>query len=94
MFEHPIKSTRSITPSVMDQSTTSTLQAEPASEIPREKTKKHKKKREAAHDERHNGHGDVVRDVIIGFADGLTVPFALTAGLSSYASSSLFHSRY
>lgn len=26
----------------------------------------------------------VVRDVIIGFADGLTVPFALTAGLSSY----------
>lgn len=27
--------------------------------------------------------GPVIRDVIIGFADGLTVPFALTAGLSS-----------
>ena len=35
--------------------------------------------------EKHSGHGEVVRDVIIGFADGLTVPFALTAGLSSYA---------
>lgn len=34
-------------------------------------------------DERHTSHGDVLRDVIIGFADGLTVPFALTAGLSS-----------
>ena len=28
-------------------------------------------------------HGKVLRDIIIGFADGLTVPFALTAGLSS-----------
>jgi hypothetical protein len=28
-------------------------------------------------------YGDVTRDAIIGFADGLTVPFALTAGLSS-----------
>jgi hypothetical protein len=27
--------------------------------------------------------GDIIRDTIIGFADGLTVPFALTAGLSS-----------
>ena len=36
-----------------------------------------------AHDEKHTDYGDVVRDVIIGFADGLTVPFALTAGLSS-----------
>jgi hypothetical protein len=35
------------------------------------------------HHEHHSDHGDVVRDVIIGFADGLTVPFALTAGLSS-----------
>jgi len=38
---------------------------------------------ERGHKEKHNGNGDVVRDVIIGFADGLTVPFALTAGLSS-----------
>jgi hypothetical protein len=36
-----------------------------------------------SHSEKHNGSGDVIRDVIIGFADGLTVPFALTAGLSS-----------
>jgi hypothetical protein len=35
------------------------------------------------HVEKHTDYGDVVRDIIIGFADGLTVPFALTAGLSS-----------
>ena len=34
--------------------------------------------------EKRSGHEEIVRDVIIGFADGLTVPFALTAGLSSY----------
>ncbi|ATY61366.1 protein CCC1, putative [Cordyceps militaris CM01] len=32
---------------------------------------------------------DILRDVIIGFADGLTVPFALTAGLSSLGSSKI-----
>ena len=31
----------------------------------------------------------IIRDMIIGFADGLTVPFALTAGLSSLGSSKL-----
>ena len=36
------------------------------------------------HPEKHSDHGEVIRDIIIGFADGLTVPFALTAGLSSY----------
>jgi hypothetical protein len=36
-----------------------------------------------SHRESHSDFGDVIRDVIIGFADGLTVPFALTAGLSS-----------
>ena len=35
------------------------------------------------HEEEHTDHGPVVRDIIIGGADGLTVPFALTAGLSS-----------
>jgi hypothetical protein len=35
------------------------------------------------HIEGHTDYGDIIRDVIIGFADGLTVPFALTAGLSS-----------
>lgn len=41
------------------------------------------------HDEQHAAHGEFIRDAIIGFADGLTVPFALTAGLSSLGSSKL-----
>jgi VIT1/CCC1 family predicted Fe2+/Mn2+ transporter len=35
-----------------------------------------------AHAERHFEASDTVRDVVIGMADGLTVPFALAAGLS------------
>jgi hypothetical protein len=40
---------------------------------------------ERPHVEAHTGGGydAILRDVIIGFSDGLTVPFALTAGLSS-----------
>jgi VIT1/CCC1 family predicted Fe2+/Mn2+ transporter len=34
------------------------------------------------HVEQHFTAGDVVRDVVIGMSDGLTVPFALAAGLS------------
>src|ERR1041385_8744292 len=34
------------------------------------------------HTERHFQASEVVRDVVIGMADGLTVPFALAAGLS------------
>jgi vacuolar iron transporter family protein len=34
------------------------------------------------HTERHFTSGQVVRDVVIGMSDGLTVPFALAAGLS------------
>ena len=34
------------------------------------------------HTETHFTAGDVVRDVVIGMSDGLTVPFALAAGLS------------
>jgi VIT1/CCC1 family predicted Fe2+/Mn2+ transporter len=34
------------------------------------------------HTERHFTSSEVVRDVVIGMADGLTVPFALAAGLS------------
>ena len=34
------------------------------------------------HTERHFTAGDTVRDVVIGMSDGLTVPFALAAGLS------------
>ncbi|KAL1855064.1 Protein ccc1 [Paecilomyces lecythidis] len=39
--------------------------------------------------ERHSNSGAITRDIIIGFSDGLTVPFALTAGLSSLGSSKL-----
>ncbi len=41
------------------------------------------------HHEPHKGHGALIRDSIIGFSDGLTVPFALTAGLSSLGSSKI-----
>jgi VIT1/CCC1 family predicted Fe2+/Mn2+ transporter len=36
----------------------------------------------SAHDEAHFSAGDSVRDFIIGMSDGLTVPFALAAGIS------------
>jgi vacuolar iron transporter family protein len=35
------------------------------------------------HVERHFTSGDAVRDIVIGMSDGLTVPFALAAGLSA-----------
>jgi hypothetical protein len=35
------------------------------------------------HHEKHKDHSEFLRDAIIGFADGLTVPFALTAGLTA-----------
>ena len=34
------------------------------------------------HTEHHFTAGDTVRDIVIGMADGLTVPFALAAGLT------------
>jgi hypothetical protein len=34
------------------------------------------------HIEKHFTAGDTVRDIVIGMSDGLTVPFALAAGLS------------
>src|SRR5512138_3859276 len=34
------------------------------------------------HAEKHFTSSDVVRDIVIGMSDGLTVPFALAAGLS------------
>lgn len=39
------------------------------------------------HLEKHFTATDTVRDVVIGMADGLTVPFALAAGLSAAVSS-------
>ncbi|MFL6436861.1 MAG: VIT1/CCC1 transporter family protein [Terriglobales bacterium] len=38
------------------------------------------------HVERHFASGDMVRDIVIGMADGLTVPFALAAGLTGAVS--------
>jgi VIT1/CCC1 family predicted Fe2+/Mn2+ transporter len=35
-----------------------------------------------SHIEKHFTSGEIVRDIVIGMADGLTVPFALAAGLS------------
>ena len=40
------------------------------------------------HTERHFTAGEVVRDIVIGMSDGLTVPFALAAGLSGAVASS------
>lgn len=37
---------------------------------------------ETQHVERHFSASDTIRDIVIGMADGLTVPFALAAGLS------------
>ncbi len=37
---------------------------------------------QAAHVERHFTASELVRDIVIGMSDGLTVPFALAAGLS------------
>lgn len=40
------------------------------------------------HTERHFTAGEAVRDIVIGMSDGLTVPFALAAGLSGAVASS------
>jgi vacuolar iron transporter family protein len=40
------------------------------------------------HIESHFNGGELVRDIVIGMSDGLTVPFALAAGLSGAVSSS------
>lgn len=41
----------------------------------------------SSHSEKHFTSSDFIRDVVIGMADGLTVPFALAAGLSGAISS-------
>lgn len=68
-------------------STNSTLAPEPAAE--QAKPGKDFVHNGVMHEEKHNDHDEIVRDIIIGFADGLTVPFALTAGLSSLGSNKL-----
>ncbi len=42
-----------------------------------------------SHDEPHFGSAEVVRDIVIGLSDGLTVPFALAAGLATLNNSRL-----
>ncbi|RKO90350.1 VIT family-domain-containing protein, partial [Blyttiomyces helicus] len=42
-----------------------------------------------SHKEPHFGGAEIVRDVIVGLSDGLTVPFALAAGLSTLKNSRL-----
>ena len=42
----------------------------------------------STHLERHFSGSELVRDIVIGMSDGLTVPFALAAGLSGAVSSS------
>ena len=41
------------------------------------------KEQDHPHTEPHFGSADLVRDIVIGLSDGLTVPFALAAGLAS-----------
>jgi hypothetical protein len=36
-----------------------------------------------SHKEQHSSHSEYLESAVLGMADGLTVPFALTAGLSS-----------
>lgn len=55
---------------------------------PGEPAIEHRNQTHAANEE-HSDAGEIIRDIIIGFADGMTVPFALTAGLSSLGSSKL-----
>jgi hypothetical protein len=64
------------------------LQQDPLGER-RPLTSRSMSRRKVHHYESHTDYGDVIRDIIIGFADGLTVPFALTAGLSSLGSARL-----
>ncbi|KAJ3030515.1 UNVERIFIED_CONTAM: hypothetical protein HDU68_008803 [Siphonaria sp. JEL0065] len=40
-----------------------------------------------SHLEPHFGGAEIVRDIVVGLSDGLTVPFALTAGLASLGNS-------
>ncbi|MBX9688725.1 MAG: VIT1/CCC1 transporter family protein [Candidatus Obscuribacterales bacterium] len=42
---------------------------------------------QTAHTERHFTAGESIRDIVIGMSDGLTVPFALAAGLSGASTS-------
>jgi VIT1/CCC1 family predicted Fe2+/Mn2+ transporter len=51
-------------------------------------SKKEYRMPQTPHIEKHFTGSEVVRDIVIGMSDGLTVPFALAAGLSGIANSS------
>lgn len=44
---------------------------------------------DSSHNEPHFGNAEIIRDCIVGLSDGLTVPFALAAGLASLNNSRL-----
>ena len=69
----------------MMESKTSTFQSEPTSEIALAPKMMDISGQDMPHREDHKHPGPYMRDIILGFSDGLTVPFALTAGLSSWA---------
>jgi VIT1/CCC1 family predicted Fe2+/Mn2+ transporter len=52
------------------------------------KTAPYRRKLGMQHVEKHFSGGEAVRDVVIGMSDGLTVPFALAAGISGALASS------
>jgi vacuolar iron transporter family protein len=52
-----------------------------------QQTHLHLTKATHTHKEQHFGQSDTVRDIVIGMSDGLTVPFALAAGLTGAVSS-------
>ena len=58
--------------------------SEPGAELHQE-TRCSQPSDQRAHIQEHYVPSAIVRNIILGFADGLTVPFALTAGLSSSA---------
>jgi VIT1/CCC1 family predicted Fe2+/Mn2+ transporter len=45
-----------------------------------------RQKQDSFHQERHFTASDLIKDIVIGMSDGLTVPFALAAGLSGAVS--------
>ena len=59
------------------------LSGEPGVERPGRKTSINSDDITVTYDDPKLDYNDIIRDIIIGFSDGLTVPFALTAGLSS-----------
>ena len=62
---------------------------QPSTESSTSDTEKNMRPSVSTHTEYHKRHGDLLRDSIIGFSDGLTVPFALCAGLSSLGSTKI-----